>query len=116
MLPPMHSAGCHYVCRMVILIVFTYTKLGGIVDSTMPLSALVAQVPPKLAPSRARRILVGLDAYSWITSLVSLVRLSLWGWYWCSVTQPQLVVRFMTVRSNKEINRAVPIGCYLFSV
>ena len=93
---------------MITLLIFTYTKLGGVTASHEALGNLVAQVPPKLAA-------IGHMGWTSMPKFGS----SLW-WNLVStivlgvgvgvLTQPQLAVRFMTVKSNKEINRAVMVG------
>jgi len=93
---------------MVILLAFTYSKLGGVVVSHQALTGLVGQVPPKLAAighlGWTRMPAFGSSLW-W--SLVSTIVL---GVGIGVLAQPQLVVRFMTVKSSKEINRAVPVG------
>jgi len=93
---------------MLVLLVFTYAKLGGVVTAHQALSAIADKIPAKLA---------GLGHLGW-TRMPALGS-NLW-WNLVStivmgvgigvLTQPQLAVRFMTVKSNKEINRAVPSG------
>ncbi len=93
---------------MAILLVFTYTKLGGVVVAHEALTAIGNKVPQGL---------VALGHRGW-TSMPALGS-SLW-WNLVStivmgvgigvLAQPQLAVRFMTVKSNKELNRAVMIG------
>jgi SSS family solute:Na+ symporter len=93
---------------MAALLVLTYIKLGGVVVAHETLSAMASQVPAKL---------VGLGHLGW-TRMPTLGS-NLW-WTLVStivmgvgvgvLTQPQLAVRFMTVKSTKEINRAVGVG------
>jgi SSS family solute:Na+ symporter len=93
---------------MLVLIGFTYTKLGGVVMAHQSLGAMASQVPAKL---------FALGHLGW-TSMPALGS-ELW-WKLVStivmgvgigvLAQPQLAVRFMTVKSNKELNRAVGIG------
>ncbi|MBN1501329.1 MAG: sodium:solute symporter family protein [Spirochaetes bacterium] len=90
------------------LLLFTYIKLGGIFDAHSSLTALSSEIPESIQKSG-------------ITSWTSSPRAgsSLWWVIYSSLvlgvgvgvlSQPQLVVRFMTVKSNKELNRAVAIG------
>ncbi|THB68911.1 MAG: sodium:solute symporter family protein [Gammaproteobacteria bacterium] len=93
---------------MIILLVITYSKLGGITAAHAKLSALADQVPDKLK---------GMGHIGW-TAMPDLGS----DWWWILVStivlgvgigvlaQPQLAVRFMTVKSNRELNRAVLIG------
>jgi len=93
---------------MATLLIFTYAKLGGPVAAHQALAGLVDKVPQKL---------VGLGHLGW-TRMPALGS-SLW-WNLVStivmgvgigvLAQPQLAVRFMTVKSAKEINRAVAVG------
>lgn len=93
---------------MVTLLVFTYVKLGGVVTAHQALSAIADKVPQKL---------VALGHMGW-TRMPALGSNLWWGLVSTIVmgvgigvlTQPQLAVRFMTVKSNKEINRAVGVG------
>jgi SSS family solute:Na+ symporter len=90
------------------LLIVTYTKLGGVTAAHEALTNMANLVPESLiAKGHA-----GWTAFPTINS----------GWWWALTTniilgvgigvlaQPQLVVRFMTVKSNRELNRAVLIG------
>ncbi len=96
-----------FVCLFFLLIV-TYTKLGGIGAAHEALTNMANLVPENLlAKGHA-----GWTAFPKFNS----------GWWWTLTTniilgvgigvlaQPQLIVRFMTVKSNRELNRAVIIG------
>ncbi|MCU0666548.1 MAG: sodium:solute symporter family protein [Candidatus Omnitrophica bacterium] len=93
---------------MVVLLVFTYVKLGGIVPAHQALTNMANLVPAKLA---------NLGHQGWTRMPVfnsniwwSLVSTIVMGVGIGVLAQPQLAVRFMTVKSNKEINRAVVVG------
>jgi len=93
---------------MCILLVFTYSHLGGIVSAHQALGAMTAQVPEKLVASGHMgwtSMPKAGSALWWnlISTIVMGVGIGV-------LTQPQLAVRFMTVKSNKEINRAVVVG------
>ena len=93
---------------MSVLLIFTYTKLGGVVASHQALGGLIAQVPEKLAAQGhlGWTSMPKLGSTLWwnlISTIVMGVGIGV-------LTQPQLAVRFMTVKSNKEINRAVMVG------
>ncbi|MHB0946781.1 MAG: sodium:solute symporter family protein [Sedimentisphaerales bacterium] len=98
---------------MMILLVWTYIKIGGVVEGHQALTDMVSLVPGKLKE-------IGHQGWT---------AMPLFGWgdkkfdlWWTVITtismgvgigvlaQPQLVVRFMTVKSKRELNRAVPIG------
>jgi SSS family solute:Na+ symporter len=97
---------------MIILVVVTYTKLGGITAAHQALTNM-ASVTPSLIPAS----LAAQGDLGW-TAMPSLG--SAWWWTLIStivlgvgigvLAMPQLVVRFMTVRSNRELNRGVLIG------
>lgn len=93
---------------MIFLLFFIYGSLGGVSSAHSALSGLSGLIPDGLKAD-------GLT--SWTASPVAGSRL--WWVIYSSLVlgvgigvlaQPQLVVRYMTVRSNKELNRAVLIG------
>jgi len=93
---------------MIFLVVSTYYLLGGVVDAHQALTNI-----SHLIPAKARAI----GATGWTS-------MPLYGSpYWWTLlstiilgvgvgvlAQPQLIVRFMTVKSNRELNRGVLIG------
>jgi len=93
---------------MLFLLIFTYWLLGGVEPAQTALSNMSSLYP---ASSQA----VGAVGWTSFPTLGS----EIW-WYLVStiiigvgigaIAQPQLVVRFMTVESNKELNRAVLMG------
>jgi len=93
---------------MAILLIMTYSHLGGITAAHQALTNLAHLVPAKLA---------NMGHTGW-TSMPSFG--STWWWTLMStivmgvgigvLAMPQLVVRFMTVKSNRELNRGVLIG------
>ncbi len=99
---------------MLFLIVFTYTKLGGVVAAHRSLSELMAQpevaeqlkaikMPPVFNGWTAMPDFLSINWLVVVTSLVMGVGIGV-------LAQPQLAVKFMTVKSTRELNRAVPIG------
>ncbi|MBI5458194.1 sodium:solute symporter family protein [Methanobacterium sp.] len=97
---------------MVILLVATYWILGGVTDANQALTNLVNQVP---ASATATATATGFTGWTSMPSLGSpfwwtLVSTLILGVGIGVLSQPQLVVRFMTVKSNRELNRAVLIG------
>lgn len=93
---------------MATLFVLTYAKLGGVVQAHQALSAIADHVPSKLVAAGhqgwAQMPVFGSRLW-WI--LVSTI---IMGVGIGVLTQPQLAVRFMTVKSSKELNRAVLVG------
>ncbi|HNX80183.1 MAG TPA: sodium:solute symporter family protein, partial [Prolixibacteraceae bacterium] len=96
-----------FVC-LLFLLIFSYFKLGGFSAAHQALTNMANLVPADLAAQGH----LGWTAFPKINS----------AWWWILVTniilgvgigvlaQPQLVVRFMTVRSSRELNRAVMTG------
>ncbi|HEX3019261.1 MAG TPA: sodium:solute symporter family protein [Chitinispirillaceae bacterium] len=93
---------------MALLLIFTYVKLGGVIKAHEALTALKPE---------AVKIFGAMGHQGW-TSMPQAG--SVFWWQLVStvvmgvgigvLAQPQLIVRFMTVKSNREINRAVLIG------
>ena len=93
---------------MIILLVMTYSHLGGISAAHQALTNMASMVPQNLAA----------QGHTGWTSMPALG--SPWWWTLIStivmgvgigvLAMPQLVIRFMTVKSNREINRGVIIG------
>lgn len=93
---------------MILLLIMTYSKLGGVTAAHEALGNMANLVPEKLKALGH----VGWTAMPTFNS----------NWWWTMIStivlgvgigvlaQPQLVVRFMTVKSNRELNRAVLIG------
>ena len=96
------------VLGMVILLWFTYSALGGVIPAHEQLTAIADKVPPALVAKghRGWTAMPELMSPLWWT-LISTVVL---GVGIGVLAQPQLVVRFMTVKSDRELNRGVVIG------
>ena len=96
------------VAGMSVLLVLTYHLLGGFSSVHRELSGLAAQVPEKLikAGHQGWTRMPAFGSPLWWT-LVSTIMA---GVGIGVLAQPQLAVRYMTVRSTKEINRGVPTG------
>ncbi|THB72125.1 MAG: sodium:solute symporter family protein [Gammaproteobacteria bacterium] len=93
---------------MIVLLVITYSKLGGISAAHEKLTALAHLVPGKLQSiGHAGWTAMPETGSKWWWTLVSTIIL---GVGIGVLAQPQLAVRFMTVKSNRELNRAVLIG------
>ena len=98
---------------MVYLLWFTYSSLGGVGEAHRYLTDMADLVPPPLQ-AMGHRGWTAMPAFGWgapgydlwwtvVTAIILGVGLGV-------LAQPQLVVRFMTVRSRRELDRAVPIG------
>lgn len=93
---------------MAFLLVMTYSQLGGIVPAHQALTKLVDLVPANLA-SMGHEGWTAMPAFgsAWWWTLISTLVL---GVGIGALAMPQLVVRFMTVKSSRELNRAVLVG------
>jgi len=93
---------------MTILLVLTYLNLGGVTTAQQALTDMANLVPQNLAK---------MGATGWTSMPVTG---SAWWWTLMStivmgvgigvLAMPQLVIRFMTVKSNRELNSGVLIG------
>lgn len=93
---------------MAFLLIATYWLLGGVVHANELLTGMVAMVP-KAAASTGATGWTSIPTFGspfWWTLVSTLIL----GVGIGVLSQPQLIVRFMTVKSNKELNRAVLIG------
>jgi len=98
---------------MLALLIFTYAKVGGLTTGHEKLTALAPLVPGKLQ-AIGHRGWTAMPQFGWGDP-----KYNLWWLVIPTITlgvgigvlaQPQLVVRFMTVKSRKELNRAVLVG------
>lgn len=97
---------------MVILLGAIYWITGGITEGNQALTNLVHVVPAK---ATAAATATGFTGWTSMPALGSpfwwtLVSTLILGVGIGVLSQPQLAVRFMTVKSNRELNRAVLIG------
>jgi SSS family solute:Na+ symporter len=93
---------------MAILLIFTYSMLGGFDAANQALTNLADKVPASLAAAGQNGWTAMPDLgsniwYKMITTIVLGVGIGV-------LAQPQLVVRFMTAKDGKSLNRAVPVG------
>ncbi len=102
-----------FVC-MFILLVGLYKSLGmGFVEANQMLDSMDAMVPESVAAighqGWAKMPVFGSEQwFSLVTSLILGVGIG-------CLAQPQLIVRFLTVRSSKQLNQGIFIGClFLF--
>lgn len=97
---------------MIILLGAIYWLTGGIVDGNQALTNLINVVP---ANATAAATATGFTGWTSMPALGSpfwwtLISTLILGVGIGVLSQPQLAVRFMTVKSNRELNRAVLIG------
>jgi SSS family solute:Na+ symporter len=97
---------------MTAILVLTLATLGGVFDANQALTNLPSQVPSSSTAALASRGWTGWASmpdlgspiwYQMVTTIILGVGIGV-------LAQPQLVVRFMTAKNNKSLNRAVPIG------
>lgn len=100
--------GSIMLAAMTFLLVFAYVKLGGIVPAHSQLTAISHLVPEKFVAigHQGWTAFPAFNSGIWWTSISSLMM----GVGLGVLAQPQLLVRFMTVKDNKQLNRAVLIG------
>ncbi|MBN2734249.1 MAG: sodium:solute symporter family protein [Methanomicrobiaceae archaeon] len=93
---------------MTILLILTYVYLGGVMEANSALDAMAPMVPDTLAA-------IGMTGWAsmpeflspiWLTMITTMVL----GVGIGVLAQPQLAVRFMTVKDNRSIHRAVMVG------
>ena len=98
---------------MTFLLIFAYSKLGGITSAHTQLGDLFAK--PEVQAQCEKIVQGGFNGWTsmpkWDSPIWwSLVTTIVMGVGIGVLAQPQLVVRFMTVKSNRELNRAVVSG------
>ncbi|WP_407356247.1 sodium:solute symporter [Methanolobus sp. WCC5] len=93
---------------MAILLILTYVKLGGITAAHAALTAMSDLVPEGLAAGGhlGWTAMPAFGSPIWWTLISTLVL----GVGIGVLAQPQLAVRFMTVKDNRALNRAVLVG------
>ena len=93
---------------MFIIIVFTYIKLGGVTVAHTKLAAMNSLVPAAFLKQgmtgfASMPVFLSQNWYLVISTLVLGVGIGV-------LAQPQLIVRYLTVKSSKELNRALIFG------
>jgi SSS family solute:Na+ symporter len=93
---------------MLILIITTYTLLGGVTEAHQALTDMANLIPAKLIKG-------GLTGWTTGPNFESPIGLTVYTTIIYGVgigvlAQPQLAIRYMTVPSDRELNRAVAIG------
>jgi SSS family solute:Na+ symporter len=93
---------------MTILLVSTYLILGGVTAAHTALTGMADLVPAKLAEQGmiGWTVMPDLGSPIWFTLVTTLVL----GVGIGVLAQPQLVVRFMTAKDSRSLNRAVLVG------
>ncbi|MFP4655641.1 MAG: sodium:solute symporter [Methanohalobium sp.] len=93
---------------MVILLIFTYMELGGVTEAHQALTNIAHLVPEKLTTSGhvGWTAMPEFGSQIWWTVVTTLIL----GVGIGVLAQPQLAVRFMTVRSSSSLNKAVLVG------
>lgn len=93
---------------MAVIMILTYVKVGGVTAGHAYLNSMADKVPPSLVErgltGLASMPTFGSDIWWFVVSTLVL------GVGIGVLAQPQLAVRFMTVKSNRELNRGVLIG------
>ncbi|MFH1879554.1 MAG: sodium:solute symporter family protein, partial [Bacillota bacterium] len=98
---------------MLLMIVWLYVRLGGFTPGNQALDSLMAQ--PDVQEQAASLIKGGFAGWArmpvsgtpiWYTVVTTVIM----GVGIGCLSQPQLAVRFMSVKSDREIEKAVPIG------
>ncbi len=98
---------------MMILLFYTYANLGGVTAGHRALTGLADLAPPSLQAightgwTAMPRFGFGETQYNLWWTVISTIVL---GVGIGVLAQPQLVVRFMTVKDKRELNRAVGVG------
>jgi SSS family solute:Na+ symporter len=91
-----------------VLLFMTYHRLGGMTSAHQMLTDMADRVPEKLAAAghRGWTAMPKFGAPLWWVAVSTITM----GVGIGVLAQPQLAVRYMTVKSGKELNRAIPIG------
>lgn len=90
------------------LLILTYHSMGGVTEAHRLLTDLADQVPEKLAAGghRGWTAMPAFGSPMWWVAVSTITM----GVGIGVLAQPQLAVRYMTVKSGRELNRAIPIG------
>jgi SSS family solute:Na+ symporter len=106
---------------MIILLVWTYVKLGGVIEAHEGLSEMATI--PSLFGGIGFKGYMAMPAFGWgVAETAKGPNPTGYNLWWIVIStivlgvgigvlaQPQLAVRFMTVKSKRELNRAVLVG------
>ena len=105
--------GSIMVGGMLTLLVLCYVRLGGVTQAHQALTDMAYLVPERLPVEyalghRGWTVMPEFNSVWWWTLVSSLML----GVGIGALAQPQLAVRFMTVKSDRELNRAVMVGSF----
>ncbi|MDD4101872.1 MAG: sodium:solute symporter family protein [Kiritimatiellae bacterium] len=113
--------GAIMLVGMLVMFVFTYYKLGGFTAAHQTLTDMTPMVPKALT-AIGHQGWTSMPTFGWAApgaSAAESAKVSLW-WIMVStivmgvgigvLAQPQLIVRFMTVKSKQSLNRAIVAG------
>ena len=103
--------GTIMIFGMLLLLITCYVRLGGVIPAHEKLTAMSSLVAEKLPAEyllghRGWTVMPEFNSVWWWTLVSSLML----GVGIGALAQPQLAVRFMTVKSGRELNRAVMVG------
>ena len=93
---------------LTVLLFMTYHRLGGVTNAHQMLTDMADKVPEKLVAGghQGWTAMPKFGAPLWWVAVSTITM----GVGIGVLAQPQLAVRYMTVKSGKELNRAIPIG------
>ncbi|MDX9972428.1 MAG: sodium:solute symporter family protein [FCB group bacterium] len=106
---------------MIVLVVTTYAMLGGVTEAHLTLAGMTERVPAPLT-AMGHQGWTSMPKFGWAAPGMAPAEASQYNLWWILVStivmgvgigvlaQPQLIVRFMTVKSQQSLNRAVPVG------
>jgi len=96
------------VFGMVAILVITYMTLGGVNVAHQDLTNMSSLVPAGLASSGMNgwTSMPDLGSPIWFTLITTIVM----GVGIGVLAQPQLIVRYMTAKNDRSLNRAIPVG------
>lgn len=106
---------------MIVLLVVTYSVLGGLVPAHQSLTGMADQVPGALK-AIGHQGWTRMPKFGWMAAGTAMPAGAGYHMWWIMIStivmgvgigvlaQPQLIVRFMTVKSRQALNRAVVTG------
>ncbi|MCG7845061.1 MAG: sodium:solute symporter family protein [Methanomassiliicoccales archaeon] len=96
------------VFGMCAILIITYALLGGVTEAHQSLTGMSSLVPAGLAGAGMTgwASMPELGSPIWITLVTTIIM----GVGIGVLAQPQLVIRYMTARDDRSLNRAIPIG------
>lgn len=106
---------------MIALFIITYITLGGFTTAHQALTDMGAQVPKALA-AIGHQGWTAMPKFGWAAPGTAPAEAAQYNLWWIMIStivmgvgigvlaQPQLIVRFMTVKSKQSLNRGVPTG------